>query len=38
LVVPSTQQGRARAELIEQSHLRCAALGLSRVERPTSSR
>ncbi len=24
----------ARAELIEQSHLRCAALGLSRVERP----
>ncbi|NRF70997.1 sigma-54-dependent Fis family transcriptional regulator [Aquincola sp. S2] len=24
----------ARAELIEQSHLRCAALGLTRVERP----
>jgi len=24
----------ARADLIEQSHLRCAALGLSRVERP----
>jgi len=27
-------QEAARADLIEQSHLRCAALGLSRVERP----
>ncbi|MEP6502423.1 MAG: GAF domain-containing protein, partial [Betaproteobacteria bacterium] len=34
---PTAQSGDglpARAELIEQSHLRCAALGLTRVERP----
>src|SRR5688572_6876696 len=31
--LPSMQQP-ARTELIEQSHQRCAALGLTRVERP----
>ncbi len=33
---PTAQSGDApaRAELIEQSHLRCTALGLTRVERP----
>jgi len=31
---PTAADAPARAELIEQSHLRCTALGLTRVERP----
>ncbi|HEY8973594.1 MAG TPA: sigma-54-dependent Fis family transcriptional regulator [Burkholderiaceae bacterium] len=31
---PTAADATARAELIEQSHLRCTALGLTRIERP----
>jgi len=31
---PAAADAPARAELIEQSHLRCTALGLTRIERP----